>query len=226
MKEVPADVEAPAEKAEAPAAAEVEEQKEEEPEEVKAAEVELLALPFLETPAYRSFVRNVPGDAGFDPLGLAGNSPESFLRMFDAELKHGRLAMLAFAGFGGAEIFHEALAEKLKLPDLIAENGCTPTFLNGGLGEPLLLGSLVPILGLAAFLELASPPNTSLPGYYGFDPLGFSNIKFSDLARSMLRSDVEWVAEAEMKHGRLAMLAIIWCLIEEAVTGEPTFPEL
>mmetsp|Transcript_122204 Transcript_122204/g.340637 ORF Transcript_122204/g.340637 Transcript_122204/m.340637 type:complete len:330 (-) Transcript_122204:160-1149(-) len=184
------------------------------------------ALPFMPVPAYRTFVRNVPGDAGFDPLGLAGDSPESFLRMFDAELKHGRVAMLAFAGFAGPEILHERLAEVLALDDLMADYGCTPTLLNGGIFVPELIAGLLPILGVMAYVDINVPKNMGLPGYYGFDPLGFRNVEFSDFARSLLSNDTEWVAEAEMKHGRLAMLAVTWCWIQEFLTQEPIFPAL
>jgi hypothetical protein len=40
-----------------------------------------------------------PGDIGFDPLGLTPDDPEEFKIMATKELQHGRLAMLAAAGF-------------------------------------------------------------------------------------------------------------------------------
>jgi len=40
-----------------------------------------------------------PGDLGFDPLGLKPTDPDEFRRMQERELSHGRLAMLAAAGF-------------------------------------------------------------------------------------------------------------------------------
>merc|ERR1719231_863981 len=40
-----------------------------------------------------------PGDLGFDPLGLAPSDPAEFREMQEKELSHGRLAMLAAAGF-------------------------------------------------------------------------------------------------------------------------------
>jgi len=58
-----------------------------------------------------------PGDIGFDPLGLKPEDPEEFMAMATKELQHGRLAMLAVAGFvaqelvDGKEIFvHAGLA--------------------------------------------------------------------------------------------------------------------
>merc|ERR1712226_1627805 len=40
-----------------------------------------------------------PGDLGFDPLGLKPEDPAEFRIMQEKELSHGRLAMLAAAGF-------------------------------------------------------------------------------------------------------------------------------
>jgi hypothetical protein len=40
-----------------------------------------------------------PGDIGFDPLGLKPQDPEEFRAMQERELSHGRLAMIAAAGF-------------------------------------------------------------------------------------------------------------------------------
>ena len=41
----------------------------------------------------------VPGDIGFDPLGLKPTDPEEFRIMQTKELQNGRLAMIAAAGF-------------------------------------------------------------------------------------------------------------------------------
>lgn len=44
-----------------------------------------------------------PGDLGFDPLGLKPDDPAEFRTMQEKELSHGRLAMLAAAGFMAQE---------------------------------------------------------------------------------------------------------------------------
>ncbi|CAB9514409.1 chloroplastic [Seminavis robusta] len=46
----------------------------------------------------------VPGDIGFDPLGLKPEDPEEFFQMQTKELQNGRLAMLAAAGFLAQEL--------------------------------------------------------------------------------------------------------------------------
>ena len=45
-----------------------------------------------------------PGDVGFDPLGLKPDDPAEFDIMATKELQHGRLAMLAIAGFVAQEL--------------------------------------------------------------------------------------------------------------------------
>ena len=44
-----------------------------------------------------------PGDLGFDPLGLKPEDPAELRIMQEKELSHGRLAMLAAAGFMAQE---------------------------------------------------------------------------------------------------------------------------
>jgi Chlorophyll A-B binding protein len=46
----------------------------------------------------------VPGDIGFDPLGLKPTDPASMWLMQTKELQNGRLAMLAAAGFMAQEL--------------------------------------------------------------------------------------------------------------------------
>lgn len=46
----------------------------------------------------------IPGNLGFDPLGLKPEDPEEFEIMQTKELQNGRLAMLAAAGFMAQEL--------------------------------------------------------------------------------------------------------------------------
>jgi hypothetical protein len=46
----------------------------------------------------------IPGDIGFDPLGLKPKDPAEFLTLQTKELQNGRLAMLAAAGFLAQEL--------------------------------------------------------------------------------------------------------------------------
>ena len=46
----------------------------------------------------------IPGNLGFDPLGLKPEDEEEFIEMQTKELQNGRLAMLAAAGFLAQEL--------------------------------------------------------------------------------------------------------------------------
>jgi Chlorophyll A-B binding protein len=46
----------------------------------------------------------VPGDLGFDPLGLKPSDPKALSNMQTKELQNGRLAMIAAAGFMAQEL--------------------------------------------------------------------------------------------------------------------------
>jgi len=61
-----------------------------------------------------------PGDVGFDPLGLKPTDPDEFAEMATKELQHGRLAMLAAAGFMAQELInHKTISETLNLLALL-----------------------------------------------------------------------------------------------------------
>merc|ERR1712193_344693 len=47
---------------------------------------------------------HVPGDLGFDPLGLRPKDPQEFMEMQTKELNNGRLAMIAAAGVIAQEL--------------------------------------------------------------------------------------------------------------------------
>lgn len=57
------------------------------------------AFPKEETTFQRLRPGYTPGDLGFDPLGLAPTDAAEFRIMQEKELSHGRLAMIAAAGF-------------------------------------------------------------------------------------------------------------------------------
>ncbi len=66
-------------------------------------------------------------------------------------------------------------------------------------------------------LPFGSSPDTldgSLPGDVGFDPIGFSTAPFASFNNPLyvegnFMSDLEWLREAELAHGRIAQLAVV-----------------
>merc|ERR1719484_501505 len=109
----------------------------------------------------------LPGDVGFDPLGLANfdlllGSAEDKLRSSavvmrdyrDAELKHGRLAMLAAVAWPLQEKLNPILAAKFHMPNLVAEaGGRSPSVLNGGLEQGIIPSAVITFFILASLIE-------------------------------------------------------------------------
>jgi light-harvesting complex I chlorophyll a/b binding protein 1 len=66
-------------------------------------------------------------------------------------------------------------------------------------------------------LPFGSSPDTldgSLPGDVGFDPIGFSTAPFASFNNPLyvegdFMTDLEWLREAELAHGRIAQLAVV-----------------
>ncbi|CAN0234403.1 unnamed protein product, partial [Ectocarpus fasciculatus] len=69
--------------------------------EVPAGPAMSASIPFLTQPKN---LEGMVGDIGFDPFGFATIFPAKFMR--EAELKHGRVAMLAVVGWLVSEVVH------------------------------------------------------------------------------------------------------------------------
>lgn len=164
------------------------------------------------------------GNKGFDPLCLAGEgADETTLNGYrEAEIKHGRLAMLAAVGWPVSESLQPKLAELLGKPDLLvagqdAANERVPSLLNGGLDQISPAFFALGILFSAAIEFLALQWGSKVeegeyqPGDLGFDPLGLYRGK-----EESVRYDLRL---KELNNGRLAMIAITWYAFEEFVTG-------
>lgn len=171
------------------------------------------------------------GDYGFDPLGLG--TDETFVPFREAEIKHGRLAMLAAVAWPLQEIFHPILVDLAKASGfggtkdiLLKTAGKSPSLLNGGLDQ----WEIVPTLALAVFmasvlerknvlareaegLKFNEYSKVELPGDLKFDPLR--------ITRSLGYDEKVQFLEKELLNGRLAMIAVTCYVIEEAVFQVP-----
>eukprot|EP00980_Cylindrotheca_fusiformis_P014125 scaffold3716_cov69-Cylindrotheca_fusiformis.AAC.10 len=167
------------------------------------------ALPFMERPA--ALDGSLVGDVGFDPLGFAKNK-EDLLNYREAEIKHARLAMLAAAGWPLSELFDAKIANTLGLDPVVDASARAPSVLNGGLGQVSPIYWLL-CLGGAAAIDLLGQSQKGKPGYFpgniGFDPLGLYPKDQAGQERMQL---------AELKNGRLAMIAITAFAVQEFVT--------
>jgi len=161
-----------------------------------------------------------PGQYVWDPFGETRDMDESKFRWYrQAELKHGRVSMLAIAGllnqhfwrFQGLQLekFDGGLGVgRLDLSDL--PNG----FRAATEGAGPYLGVLILLAGI---IELSSSDEGREPGNFG-DPAYITLNRESDLY------DTDW-RNFELNHGRLAMFGIVGALAAEYVTGLDTFEQ-
>ena len=169
------------------------------------------SMPFMERPA--ALTGELAGDVGFDPLGFAKSS-EDLMNYREAEIKHARLAMLAAAGWPLSELFDKKLAMVAGLDPLLNSGDRAPSILNGGLEKvsPIYWVGIIALAGAIDFYGIQQS-RSGKEGYFagnlGFDPLG------------VFPKDAEgqkWMQTAELKNGRLAMIAITAFAVQEAVT--------
>merc|ERR1719269_426944 len=93
------------------------------------------AFPKEETSFQRLRPGYTPGDLGFDPLGLAPTDPAEFRLMQEKELSHGRLGMIAAAGFLAQEA---VTGQTWASEDTVMEN----LLLGGWLASPGAIANL------------------------------------------------------------------------------------
>jgi hypothetical protein len=136
----------------------------------------------------------------FDPLGFSKDaSPETMKKYREAELKHGRVAMLACFGMITADKFH-------------------PLFGGQNSANPLLALTQVPKLGwlqiltFIMFMEVIGILNSRRPDY---EPGNF-------LGTSQWEMDETWdnYQTKELNNGRLAMFGSIGMLTGSYLTGK------
>ncbi|CAM9798354.1 unnamed protein product, partial [Heterosigma akashiwo] len=147
------------------------------------------SLPFLTKP--EKLDGSMVGDVGFDPLRITDQLTDlNFVRA--AELKHGRVAMLAVVGF--------AIASKV---NLYGDAAAISTPLDAPFMVPF--AGNMQILSFIGIIELATLDSTyageGAPGDYGWDPLNFSKGKTPEQMKDLQLK--------ELKNGRLAMWAIL-----------------
>jgi len=207
---------------------------------MRASDVAVLqkAEAAVETKAQEVLKAGATGPIGFwDPAGFSAYSSEGRLLFFrEAEIKHGRICMLATLGFLVGENFHPLLGGEnwdgpaTQLFPLVKEVplsafwplAAIQTFAAINILEvktsfPTLYGSAFNGLwfmdkynGPEAFAAKAD----RLPGDLGFDPLGLKPKDENQLVAMQNR---------ELNNGRLAMLAAVGMIGQEIATGKKIF---
>jgi hypothetical protein len=155
------------------------------------------------------------------PFGFAGADKASLIYMREAEIKHSRLAMLACVGWPLAELWDKPIADAIGLPTLLTKTGESPSLLNGGL-DKVAISYWIAVISLAGIVELENSKAKEekgkdyLPGDCNFDPL--------NLLPSDKKGRMEMMTK-EIKHGRIAMMAILGFAIQEAIYSLPVVQE-
>mmetsp|Transcript_12636 Transcript_12636/g.40633 ORF Transcript_12636/g.40633 Transcript_12636/m.40633 type:complete len:210 (-) Transcript_12636:92-721(-) len=183
-----------------------------------------LAGATLKDPKSSEFAYGLPGNKipgnelssfDFDPLGFAERaSPADMVKYREAELKHGRVAMLATIGytypeapwavqaFPGDAYSH---ANPIKAAIAVPPGAWANIIFFVGLME------FATNRGKMTMMEMFEDPKR-VPGDLGWDPMGL----YADDKKEKYQM-------AELQHGRLAMLAAAGMIVQELQTGNTLF---
>eukprot|EP00180_Rhodochaete_pulchella_P004683 Plantae.Rhodophyta-Rhodochaete_pulchella.ctg9275.p1 GENE.Plantae.Rhodophyta-Rhodochaete_pulchella.ctg9275~~Plantae.Rhodophyta-Rhodochaete_pulchella.ctg9275.p1 ORF type:complete len:241 (-),score=46.69 Plantae.Rhodophyta-Rhodochaete_pulchella.ctg9275:530-1177(-) len=157
------------------------------------------SVPFLLKPKN---LGSLPGsDVEFDPLGISDYVDVRFLR--EAELKHGRVCMLACLGFVVQELYTFGGSYFPKMLSVEAHDFYMKT---GGMSQMLLFIAAFEALSYYKIKQMMDGKGE--PGDYSFDPLGLGKDP-SKLRDYQIK---------ELNNGRLAMLGIAGMIHSEWVT--------
>ena len=173
------------------------------------------------------FVGSLPPFGFFDPLGLSNGKSESEIKKWrEAELKHGRVSMLAFLGILVGESFNPLFDGKITGPaiyqfqqadDLVSYFWVGVLFFIALVeGQSILTGWESPSEVKNKF-GVADLKADYVNGDLGFDPLGLS--PSDEGAFDNLRTK-------ELQNGRLAMLGVAGIVAQELVNGKGVLENL
>ncbi|KAK6261652.1 hypothetical protein QUC31_007468 [Theobroma cacao] len=177
-------------------------------------------LPGLPSPAYLN--GSLPGDNGFDPLGLA-EDPENLKWYVQAELVNSRWAMLGVAG--------------MLLPEVFTKIGIinAPQWYDAGKAEYFASSSTLFVIEFILFhyVEIRRWQDIKNPGCVNQDPIfkqyslpphecGYPGSIFNPLNLAPTPE----AKEKELANGRLAMLAFLGFVVQYNVTGKGPFDNL
>jgi len=179
-------------------------------------------------PDESAFAYGLPGSLDpvgeFDPFGFSKDCALDQMKLYrEAEVTHGRVAMLATLGFLVGESFHPLFGldgkEILAIDSLTEVRQVFPAFFE-------ILVILIGAIELSRAQEGWVPPSARgsggnegdflnvdyYPGDIGFDPLGLKPTDAEEFAAMQTK---------ELQNGRLAMLAIAGFVAQELVDHKP-----
>jgi hypothetical protein len=146
----------------------------------------------------------------FDPIGFAKNKPQNeLIKLRESELKHGRWGMISALAIPITEsITHQQAIHVLDNANII-----TLTAFTGLVGasefQSILLGWENPFTNSSNYFLMKSDYQ---PGDLGF------KVKYP-----FLEKDEQFMLNAEINNGRLAMIGSLGMIVQELVTNKPIF---
>lgn len=167
------------------------------------------SVPFMDAPENLS--PDMPGYVGFDPLNISSYLNVKWLQ--EAEIKHGRICMLAIVGLMVAEVYQFPFYSNAPHVAIYRHNWAVS---NGALAQILLWSSFFEIMTTRATLQTINGVSDRAPGDFKFDPLGLGK----DPAKKAV------YATNEIKNGRLAMIAVSGAIHHAALTKMNMFEQL
>eukprot|EP00930_Biecheleria_cincta_P103427 TRINITY_DN953_c0_g1_i1.p1 TRINITY_DN953_c0_g1~~TRINITY_DN953_c0_g1_i1.p1 ORF type:complete len:950 (+),score=191.02 TRINITY_DN953_c0_g1_i1:420-2852(+) len=151
------------------------------------------------------------GESGkyiWDPAGLA-TDPETFKKYRSAEIKHGRVAMLATFGLVFQHYYH---FKALSFPDSYLDLSGSPNGVEAISQYPSNVGFACLVLSAGIAEMYFNDEKGEFPGDFG-DPWGLKQTLNLD------KEGLEKFRRYELEHGRLAMFGTIGTIAAEKVSG-------
>jgi light-harvesting complex I chlorophyll a/b binding protein 1 len=165
---------------------------------------------------YPENLRGYVGDeAAFDPFRFSDFVPVDFLR--ESELKHGRIAMAAWAGFVAVDLGFRVYPVPEAYEGLTSVTAHDALVEQGAMGQLLLWFSLAEVIATVAVIQMLQGSGRE-PGDYKFDPLKFMANKSEEEVKTMKLK--------ELTNGRLAMVSSTACVDISNCCQHPITPSL
>lgn len=179
------------------------------------------STPKTAPPKSSEFCFGLPGNTApmgdFDPFGFSkGKSIEVVRRYREAELTHGRVAMLASVGFITAENFNPFFGESIKGPAVGHFQQLPPTFWFTVLAGIVLAEYLRLTKG---WVDPGEKKYFTLKPEYDMGSLGWDPLSL----KPTNEEELNVMKTKELNHGRLAMFGIMGEIVQELVSGKELF---
>jgi len=163
------------------------------------------ALPFMPCPE-NLVGYQAAGNYGFDPAGFTDWVKVDYLR--EAEIKHGRICMLALVGFGATDCGIRLPGEIHQVSSIAAHDVALSY---GGMQQLFLWLGIFEVISAVGVNQMINEGSGRIPGDFSLDPLNFC-------------STPEKTADMKLKeivHCRLAMFAFSGMVTQAVLTQGP-----